>query len=217
MENKTEIKYYIVFPSKILSYPKNILLDSAFLKGTLIYNHLFGECQQYDNIFLNYDEKLCPYLISLIRSGKLYLPDNDNDRLEVCEFLDFVGINNKIWCAFSEIIKKGAIDLFGRVISKPGSLSTEDLFFISPFDEDEDEKNRRRMNLAKIVGIKYSIRTTQKISNYFEPIKYNRLLINVELNKEFENTDEYFNLVVKSFKESITKNYIELDKKLRSI
>uniref|UniRef100_A0A6G6ABQ2 DUF5866 domain-containing protein n=1 Tax=Borely moumouvirus TaxID=2712067 RepID=A0A6G6ABQ2_9VIRU len=135
----------------ILTFPENILKDNMYIKGTLIDKVFFGNFKKETELLLNYEKKVVKFLISYIRSGIIYFPklskpenglfDKKLDYKifwnELIDMLNYIACENNNLLLISEILQKGAMDLFGRKISLADQnfISVNDLFYIKPYDE----------------------------------------------------------------------------------
>ncbi|QGR53668.1 hypothetical protein [Moumouvirus maliensis] len=135
----------------ILTFPENILKDNMYIKGTLIDKVFFGNFKKETELLLNYEKKVVKFLISYIRSGIIYFPklskpenglfDKKLDYKifwnELIDMLNYIACENNNLLFISEILQKGAMDLFGRKISLADQnfISVNDLFYIKPYDK----------------------------------------------------------------------------------
>ncbi|AVL94526.1 hypothetical protein ma140 [Moumouvirus australiensis] len=140
----------------ILTFPENILRDNMYVKGTLIDKVFFGNFKKETELLLNYDKKVVKFLISYIRSGIIYFPKLSKPENglfdiklgckifwnELIDMLNYIACENNNLLLISEILQKGAMDLFGRKISMADQnfISVNDLFYIKPYDNDLSEK-----------------------------------------------------------------------------
>lgn len=166
-----------------LTYSKNDLQSNYYVKGTLIDKCFFGHFSPPNELILQYESVCVRRLISLIRDGTLDLSNNFSSNLfnmrELTKMLDYIAGENNYIIAIVNIINNGAMDHFGRylnplcsfcnlpkIFSQQEFISSEDLFFIMPFDE--NKKNlQRQVFIDKIKnGLIVKKNLTEKSPNY---------------------------------------------------
>lgn len=188
-------------PNGKLEYCPDILMNSPYIKKTLIDKHFFGSFGKKGNpILLNFDIKIVSYLIDFIRIGKL---DKLNKRFDVyIEMLEYLnaGENDSLLSDGIDMLKNGYLDQYGIVHTGDVDLNNE-IITINTLEERERRKaivsDAVRLYIRNLVLNVCNLLTSSGffVDNLFEDHIMNSKTIFDDLNKDISSCLEHTNQI----------------------
>lgn len=193
--------FVIKTPGGKIKYKLSKIFNMDLLLGTIFDPETAKFFKQDDEYELLFEKSIVEHLmIPYLRSGKVYISTNINNP-EFIELLDYLKGNNDVLNKCLQILKVGAMDLFGRHIRKNEiDFISFETFYLLPWNEIESK--RRGQEFEKKTST-YITNTTGSLQYLFLRRKKGQSFgfnLNNILNDEIKTEEAFMKKIIEQIK-----------------